>query len=206
MMVQFTDKYMCNSTSESLHPISRVTSQMTLHWRHHDHHSVSNHQPHGYLFNLLFRRISNKTSKLRVTGLCVGNSPGPVNSPHKGTVTRKMFPFDDVIITRRLAITGYCGVSVMEKWLNLPLWRALFWKFELFVMKLNNNHSHDFYFFRWHSDPLVTGSLEVFRGAFTSAVPWKTRAYHMPMIHFLQFGKWVFKKLSLENFLSYTQY
>ena len=25
-----------------------------------------------------------KTAKLRVTGLCVGNSPGPVNSPHKG--------------------------------------------------------------------------------------------------------------------------
>ena len=39
-----------------------------------------------------------ETSKLRVTGLCVGNSPGPVNSPHKGPVTRKMFPFDDVIM------------------------------------------------------------------------------------------------------------
>ena len=41
---------------------------------------------------------SKKTPKLRVTGLCVGNSPGPVNSPHKGPVTRKMFPFDDVIM------------------------------------------------------------------------------------------------------------
>ena len=27
-----------------------------------------------------------------------GNSPGPVNSPHKWPVTRKMFPFDDVIM------------------------------------------------------------------------------------------------------------
>ena len=27
----------------------------------------------------------------------VRNSPGPVNSPHKGPVTRKMFPFDDAI-------------------------------------------------------------------------------------------------------------
>ena len=27
-----------------------------------------------------------------------GNSPGPVNSPHKGPVTRKMIPFDDVIM------------------------------------------------------------------------------------------------------------
>ena len=30
---------------------------------------------------------------------CAGNSPGPVKSPHKGPVTRKMFPFDDVIMT-----------------------------------------------------------------------------------------------------------
>ena len=28
----------------------------------------------------------------------LGNSPGPVNSAHKGPVTRKMFPFDDVIM------------------------------------------------------------------------------------------------------------
>ena len=71
---------------------------MSLQWRHNDHDGVSNHQPHGCLLNRLFRRRSKKTSKLRVTGLYVGNSPGPVNSPHKGTVTRKMFPFDDVIM------------------------------------------------------------------------------------------------------------
>ena len=71
----------------------------SLQWRHHDHDSVSNHQPHDCLLNHLFRRRSKKTSKLHVTGLCVGNSPGPVNSPHKGPVTRKMFPFDDVIMS-----------------------------------------------------------------------------------------------------------
>ena len=69
----------------------------TLQWRHNDHDGVSNHHPHGCLLNRLFRRTSKKTSKLRVTGLCVGKSPGPVNSPHKGPITRKMFPFDDVI-------------------------------------------------------------------------------------------------------------
>ena len=69
-----------------------------LHWRHNDQDSVSNHQPHGCLLNGLFRRRSKKTSKLRATGLCVGNSPRPVNSPHKWPVTRKMFPFDDVIM------------------------------------------------------------------------------------------------------------
>ena len=72
----------------------------SLHWRHNDHDGVSNHQPHGCLLNLLFGRRSKKTSKLRVTGLCVGNSPGSMNSPHKGPVTRKMFRFDDVIMSQ----------------------------------------------------------------------------------------------------------
>ena len=76
-------------------------SDLSLRWRHNDQDGVSNHQLHGCLLNRLFRRRSNKTSKLRVTGLCVGKSPGPVNSPHKGPVTRKMFQFDDVIMVAR---------------------------------------------------------------------------------------------------------
>ena len=69
-----------------------------LQWRHNGLGSVSNHQPHDCLLNRLFRRWSKKTTKIRVTGLCAGISPIPVNSPHKGPVTRKMFPFDDVIM------------------------------------------------------------------------------------------------------------
>ena len=38
--------------------------------------SVSNHQPDDCLLNRLFRRRSKKTSTLRVTGPCAGNSPG----------------------------------------------------------------------------------------------------------------------------------
>ena len=71
---------------------------LSLQWRHNEQDYVSNHQPHDCLLNCLFGRGSKRTSKLRVTGLCVGNSPGPVNSPHKWPVTRKMFPFDDVIM------------------------------------------------------------------------------------------------------------
>ena len=47
----------------------------SLHWRHNGRDSVSNHQPHECLLNRSFRRRSKDTSKLRVTGLCVGNSP-----------------------------------------------------------------------------------------------------------------------------------
>ena len=69
-----------------------------LEWRHNERDSVSNHQPHDCLLNRLFKRRSKKTTKCRVTGLCVGIHRGPVNSAHKWPVTRKMFPFDDVIM------------------------------------------------------------------------------------------------------------
>ena len=68
----------------------------SLRWRHNGRDGVSNHQPHECLLNRLFRRRSKKTAKLCVTGLCAGKSPGPVNSPHKWPVTRKIFPFHDV--------------------------------------------------------------------------------------------------------------
>ena len=52
-----------------------------LKWRHNGRDGVSNHQPHNCLLNRLFGRRSNKTSKLRVTGLCAGNSPGTGEFP-----------------------------------------------------------------------------------------------------------------------------
>ena len=54
---------------------------MTLLWRHNEHDSVSNHQPHHCLLNRLFGHRSNKTPKLRVTDLCEGNSPGTGEFP-----------------------------------------------------------------------------------------------------------------------------
>ena len=54
---------------------------MTLRWRHNERDSVSNHQPHDCILNRLFRRRSKKSSKLQVTGLCVGNSPGTGEFP-----------------------------------------------------------------------------------------------------------------------------
>ena len=70
----------------------------SLQWRHNEPDGVSNHQPHNCLLNRLFKRRSRKTSNLRATGLCEGNSPVTGEFPHKGPATRKMFPFDDVIM------------------------------------------------------------------------------------------------------------
>ena len=47
----------------------------SLQWRHNERYGVSNHWCLDGLLNLLFRRSSKKTPKLRVTGLCEGNSP-----------------------------------------------------------------------------------------------------------------------------------
>ena len=52
-----------------------ICNQLSLLWRNNGCDSVSNHQPQDCLLNRLFRRRSKKTSKLRVTGLCAGNSP-----------------------------------------------------------------------------------------------------------------------------------
>ena len=68
-------KSFVNKTCNSLRPC------LTLQWRHNGHDSVSNNQPHACLLNRLFRRRSKKTSKLRVTGLCEGNSPGTGEFP-----------------------------------------------------------------------------------------------------------------------------
>ena len=50
-------------------------------WCHNGRDGVSNHQPHDCLLNRLFRPRSKQTSKLRVAGLCAGNSPGTGEFP-----------------------------------------------------------------------------------------------------------------------------
>ena len=52
-----------------------------LQWRHNGLDGVSNHQPYHCLLNRLFGHRSKKTSKIRVTGLCAGKSPGTGEFP-----------------------------------------------------------------------------------------------------------------------------
>ena len=83
----------------------------TLHWRYNERHSVSNHGPLDCLLNRMSRRRWKKIPKLRVTGLCDGIPP-VTGDPHKGPVTRKMFPLDDVIVRMQ------CNCAVLSKWLT----------------------------------------------------------------------------------------
>ena len=47
----------------------------SLQWSHNELDGISKHQPHDCLLKRLFIRRSKKTSKLRIAGLCEGNSP-----------------------------------------------------------------------------------------------------------------------------------
>ena len=68
-------------------------STQTLSWRHNEHDGLSNHQRLDCLLNHLCRCRSKKTCKLCFTGL-----QWLVDSPHKGPVMWKMFPFKNVIM------------------------------------------------------------------------------------------------------------
>ena len=65
-----------------MHPTCSSRSyDLTLLWRHNGRDCVSNHQRLHCLLNCWFRHRSKKTSKLSVTGICVGNSPATDEFP-----------------------------------------------------------------------------------------------------------------------------
>ena len=76
-----------------------------LQWRHNERVGVSNHQPHDCLLSRLFKCRSKKTSNSASLAFVRGIQRGPVNSPHKGPVTRKMIPFDDVFMRLSLGLS-----------------------------------------------------------------------------------------------------
>ena len=72
-----------------------------LRWRHNERDGVSNHQPHDCLLKCLFRRRSKKTTKLRVTGLCAGNSTVIAEFPAQRATNAENVSIDDVIMIRQ---------------------------------------------------------------------------------------------------------
>ena len=95
-----------------------------LRWRHNERDGVSDHRRLDCVLNGLFRRRSKKTSKFRVIGLCEGNLPGPVNSPHIGPVTRNFLHL----------MTSSCnGMVSRSNLLNRP--RPCWWNCNIFANK-----------------------------------------------------------------------
>ena len=76
-----------------------IDPSMPLRWRHNERDGVSNHQPHRIVYSTLYsgadqRKHQRSTSLAFVRGI----HRWPVNSSHKGPVTRKMFPFYDLLM------------------------------------------------------------------------------------------------------------
>ena len=66
-------------------------------WCHNEHDGVANHRRLYCLLNRCSDADQRKHQSSVSLAFVRGIHRSPVNSPHKGPVTRKMFPFDDVI-------------------------------------------------------------------------------------------------------------
>ena len=83
---------------------------------------ISNHWRLYCLPNRLFRHRSKKTSKLRVTGLCAGNSSVAGEFPAQRTSNAEMFPFDDVIMCSHYFSNTCETMIIRKKYSNVINW------------------------------------------------------------------------------------
>ena len=87
--------------------VCKISWNVTLLWRHNGHSSVSNHSLTIVYATVYSDADQSKHQTSASLAFVRGIHRGPVNSPHKGPVTRKMFPFDDVIMKHMLVVLNY---------------------------------------------------------------------------------------------------
>ena len=95
--------------------IPMYLSAMSLQWRYNERDGVSNHQPHDFVYSTVYsgadqRKHQSSASLAFVRGI----HRWPVNSLHKGPVTRKVFQFDFTTSSRYVAFTfplTLCGLG-----------------------------------------------------------------------------------------------
>ena len=100
--------------------MSPLCGHSPLQWHHNGRDGISNHQLHDCLLNRLFnqgvdqRKLQSSTSLAFMRGI----HRWPVNSMHKGPVTRKMCPFDDIIMS---VIVAWHPISIRSFDFNIHL-------------------------------------------------------------------------------------
>ena len=97
----------------------------TLQWRYNERDGVSNHWCFDCLLNRLIKD-QRKHQRSASLALVRGIHWWPVNSPHKGPVTRKMFPFDYAIMDTKLwheVGFEYAFIMRMISW-HIGQWRG----------------------------------------------------------------------------------
>ena len=112
----------------------------SLQWRHNGCDGVSNHQPHHCLLNRLFRCRSKKTSKLRVTGLCVGNSPVAGELSAQMASNAEMCPFDDVIICMLWILVSIILELTCQLILTYPATHFISWQYRSVLLSRRIKH------------------------------------------------------------------
>ena len=123
---------------------------MTLRWRHNGDDSVSNTSLTSVYSTVYSGADQSKHQSSASLAFVWGIHRGPVNSPHKWPVTRKMFPFDDVIMTH-CAIFCVChsifiytnepDFRVDNKWQYTAHWVTTFCRFILTPTLLSGDRS-----------------------------------------------------------------
>ena len=91
--------FIMNSITKHIYFLeNEIKSNTALQWHHNEHDGISNHQQLDCLLIICSgadqRKHQNSTSLAFVRGI----RWWPVDSPHKGPVTQKMFPCDDIIM------------------------------------------------------------------------------------------------------------
>ena len=93
---------------------SQIT-KFSLQWHHNGLDGVSNHQSHYYLLCRLFGCRSNKTSKLRVTGLCAGTGEFPTQRASNAENVSMWWRHHELfaMLGHNGCITAYCGAVLV---------------------------------------------------------------------------------------------
>ena len=106
-----------SGTDEIVVPFSKYIglgynrNHTTFQWRYNQHDYVSIHRRLDFYSNLCSGADQRKHQSSASMAFVRGIHQWPVNSPHKGPVTRKMFPFDDVIMTDKALLHIKCQCS-----------------------------------------------------------------------------------------------
>ena len=98
-----------------------------LQWRHNWHDGVLAHQPHDCLPTVYSRANQRKHQSSASLAIVWGIHRWPVNSRHKGPVTRKMFSFDDVIMPSLLCIYIFLIGSRSSWQIFSPMYVVMIW-------------------------------------------------------------------------------
>ena len=124
---------------------------ITLRWRHNDYDGVSNHQPLDCLLECLFSRRSKNHQSSASPAFVRGIHRWPVNSPHKGPVTRKSFHLMYIMHLHLLLSSTYDIKCVCTCVCDLAIVSVnLLWKLPVqLVMKMSSIRTFSF---QWTAD------------------------------------------------------